>query len=148
MVISAFLNILQRKIPTMSLFMIHDKLTYKYLEHWNRQKILSNIRQHFSYLLDEWIAKKCKKIFFRGGFFLKSTLSVLRCTWTGRINLSTHEKRFRMLERIFCLFQCARNIWWVCTRFKSYLPNFIQKKLIIFRYQTKKINFYIKKLSS
>ena len=30
-----------------------------FLEHRNRQKILSNIRQHFSCLLDEWIAKKC-----------------------------------------------------------------------------------------
>ena len=29
----------------------------------------------------------CKKKFFRGGFFFKSTLSVLRLTWTGRINL-------------------------------------------------------------
>ena len=48
-----------------------------FLEHWNRQKILSNIRQRFSCLLSEWIAKKCKNIFFR----------VLRCTWTGRINL-------------------------------------------------------------
>ena len=28
-----------------------------------------------------------QKKFFRGGFFFKSTLSVLRCTWTGRINL-------------------------------------------------------------
>ena len=82
-----------------------------FLEHWNRQKSLSDIRQCFSCLLDEWIAKKCKTFFFHGGFwdffaylnalktnsemakdfhdgfFLKSTLSVLRCTWTGRINL-------------------------------------------------------------
>ena len=58
-----------------------------FLEHWNRQKSLSNIRQRFSCLFVEWIAKKCKKKIFRGGFFFKSTLSVLRCTWTGRINL-------------------------------------------------------------
>ena len=57
-----------------------------FLEHWNRQKILSNIRQCFSCLLDELIAKNAKKK-FRGGFFFKSTFSVLRCTWTGRINL-------------------------------------------------------------
>ena len=41
-----------------------------FLEHWNRQKSLSNIWQRFSCLLDERIAKKCKKTFFRGGFFL------------------------------------------------------------------------------
>ena len=58
-----------------------------FLEHWNRQKILSDIQQHFSFLLDEGIAKKCRKKKFRGGFFFKSILSVLRCTWTGRINL-------------------------------------------------------------
>ena len=63
-----------------------------FLEHWNRQKILSGIQQHFFSLL-EGIAKKWKKN--HGGFFFKSTLSVLRCTWTGRINLqiflvSTH----------------------------------------------------------
>ena len=32
----------------------------KFLEHWNGQKIISNIRQRFSCLLDEWIAKKWK----------------------------------------------------------------------------------------
>ena len=31
--------------------------------------------------------KKMQKKNFHGGFFFKSTLSVLRCTWTGRINL-------------------------------------------------------------
>jgi hypothetical protein len=56
-----------------------------FLEHWNRQKSLSNIWQHFSCLLDEWIAKLCKKKITM--FFLKFTLSVLRCTWTGQINL-------------------------------------------------------------
>ena len=34
-----------------------------FLEHWNRQKILSSIRQHFSCQLDEEIAKICKKMF-------------------------------------------------------------------------------------
>ena len=58
-----------------------------FLEHWNRQKSLSNIRQRFSCLLDKGIAKICKKKNFHEGFFFKSTLSVLRCTWTGRINL-------------------------------------------------------------
>ena len=58
-----------------------------FLEHWNSLKILSDIWQCFSCLLDERIAKKCKIFFFRGGFFFKSTLSVLRCTWTGQINL-------------------------------------------------------------
>ena len=58
-----------------------------FLEHWNSQKSLCNIRHRFSYQLDEWIEKICKKFFFHGGFFFKSTLSVLRCTWTGRINL-------------------------------------------------------------
>ena len=58
-----------------------------FLEHWNSQKSLCNIWQRFSCLLDEWIEKICKKNFFHGGFFLKSTLSVLRCTWTGQINL-------------------------------------------------------------
>ena len=58
-----------------------------FVEHWNSQKSLCNIRHRFSYLLDEWIEKICKKMFFEGGFFFKSTLSVLRCTWTGRINL-------------------------------------------------------------
>ena len=32
-----------------------------FLEQWNKQKILSNIRQLFSCLLDEWIPRKCKK---------------------------------------------------------------------------------------
>ena len=31
--------------------------------------------------------KKMQKFFFHGGLFFKSTLSVLRCTWTGWINL-------------------------------------------------------------
>jgi hypothetical protein len=58
-----------------------------FLEHWNSKKSLCNIQHRFSYLHDEWIEKICKKIFFHGGFFFKSTLSILRCTWTGRINL-------------------------------------------------------------
>ena len=58
-----------------------------FLEHWNSQKSLCNIWHRFSYLLDELIEKICKKKFFHGGFFFKSTLSVLRCTWTGLINL-------------------------------------------------------------
>ena len=37
-----------------------------------------------SWFLEHW---NSKKNFFHGGFFLKSTLSVLGCTWTGRINL-------------------------------------------------------------
>ena len=59
-----------------------------FLEHWSSQKILCNIRQRFSCLLDEWIEKNkiCKKN-FSSWLFLKSILSVLRCTWTGRINL-------------------------------------------------------------
>ena len=48
-----------------------------FVEHCNSQKSLSNIRQRFSCLLDEWIEKICKKKNFHGGFFLKSTLSVL-----------------------------------------------------------------------
>ena len=39
-----------------------------FLEPWNREKSLSLIWQHFSCLLDEWIAKISKKIFFHGGF--------------------------------------------------------------------------------
>ena len=58
-----------------------------FLEYWNRQKGLSNIWQRLSCLLDEWIAKMCKKIFFMMALFLKSNLSILRCTWTGGINL-------------------------------------------------------------
>ena len=38
-------------------------------------------------VLDKWNERICKKKIFHGGFFFKSTLSVLRCTWTGRINL-------------------------------------------------------------
>ena len=34
-----------------------------------------------------WVDWKNLQFFFHGGFFFKSTLSVLRCTWTGRINL-------------------------------------------------------------
>ena len=56
-----------------------------FLEHWNSQKSLCNIWQRFSCLLDESIEKKWKKKIFHGGLFFKSTLSVLRCTWTGRI---------------------------------------------------------------
>ena len=58
-----------------------------FLEHWNSKKSVCNIWQRFSVLLDEWIEKICKKNFFHDGLFFKSTLSVLRCTWTGRINL-------------------------------------------------------------
>ena len=57
-----------------------------FLEHWNRQKILLDIWQRFSCQLDECIEKICN-FFFTAAFFLKSTLSVLRCTWTGQINL-------------------------------------------------------------
>ena len=53
-----------------------------FLEHWNRQKTLSSIRQRFSCLLDEWIEKIYKKKFSRSPF-LKSILSILRCTWAG-----------------------------------------------------------------
>ena len=56
-----------------------------FLKHWNSQKSLCNIWQCFSCLLDESIEKKWKKKKFHGGLFFKSTLSVLRCTWTGRI---------------------------------------------------------------
>ena len=56
-----------------------------FLEHWNRQKIISSIGQRFSCLLDEWIGKICKNN-FSPCFFL-NPLSVLRRTWTGRINL-------------------------------------------------------------
>ena len=42
--------------------------------------------QCFSCLLDEGIANICKFNFFHSVIFL-STLSVLRCTWTGWINL-------------------------------------------------------------
>ena len=37
-----------------------------------------------AYLMSR-LKKNAKKIFFHGGLFFKSTLSVLRCTWTGRI---------------------------------------------------------------
>ena len=74
---SSFINFEKMHLPQHPMF----------LEHWYRQKILSYIRQRFSYLFDELISKKCKKNFFRGGFFFKSTLSVLRSTWTDRINL-------------------------------------------------------------
>ena len=40
-----------------------------FLEHWNSQKSLSNIRQCFSCLLDEWIEKICKKINFTLAFW-------------------------------------------------------------------------------
>ena len=56
-----------------------------FLEHWNSQKSLCNIWHRFSYLLDEWIEKICN-LFFTVTF-LKSTLSLLRCTWTGQRNL-------------------------------------------------------------
>ena len=56
-----------------------------FLEHWNSQKSLCNIWQHFSCLLDKSIEKNAKFFFFHGGLFFKSTLSVLRYTWTGRI---------------------------------------------------------------
>ena len=49
-----------------------------FLVHWHRPKILSDVRQRFSCLLDERIEKKNQCL------FLKSTLSVFRCTWTGR----------------------------------------------------------------
>ena len=59
-----------------------------FLQHWNRQKILSSFWQRFSCLLDEWIAKLCK-FFFKIAFF-KNPLYLF---WdahglvTGRINL-------------------------------------------------------------
>ena len=64
---------------------IHEHSHCGFLEHWNSQKSLCNIWQRFSCLLDESIEKKRKKNFFHGGLFFKSTLSVLRCTWTGQI---------------------------------------------------------------
>ena len=78
---------LEKKINGITLYRhIYQKGAHcVFLEHWNSQKTLCNIRQRFSCLLDEWVKKICKKIFFHGGFFFKSTLSVLRCTWTGRI---------------------------------------------------------------
>ena len=50
---------------------LHTQVYHRmFLEQWNMQKILSNIRQRFSCLLDEWIAKKCKKKFFAVAFSL------------------------------------------------------------------------------
>ena len=40
---------------------VYHRLHCRFLEHRNRQNILSNIPQRFSCLLDEWIEKKCKK---------------------------------------------------------------------------------------
>ena len=70
--------------PSLSIYLVARH--HWFLEHWNSQKILCNIRQRFSCLLDEWIEKICKKKKFTVSFF-NSTLSVLRCTWTGQINL-------------------------------------------------------------
>ena len=56
-----------------------------FLEHWNRQRILFDIEPSFLCLLDEGIVKKWD-FFFTVAFFI-STLSILRCTWTGQINL-------------------------------------------------------------
>ena len=63
-------------------------LHWWFLEHWNRQKSLTHTWQCFSCLLDKWIAKISKKKKIHGGFLRKSTLSVLRCAWTGQINLN------------------------------------------------------------
>ena len=52
------MSVLQKSIPRHSWF----------LEPWNREKSLCNIRHRFSYLLDKWITKISKKKFFHGGF--------------------------------------------------------------------------------
>ena len=60
-----------------------------FLEQRNTPKILSNSQQCLSCLLDEWIAKKCKKIFLLGVFFLNPLYLFwdAHVTWTGRLNL-------------------------------------------------------------
>ena len=55
-----------------------------FLEHWNRQKFFLSFDNVFPVYL-RGLQKNAKKN--HDVFFFKSTLSVLRCTWTGRINL-------------------------------------------------------------
>ena len=48
-----------------------------------------------------------QNIFFHGGFFFKSTLSILRCTWTGRINLKIflgYQRKATVQKKNFCIF--------------------------------------------
>ena len=47
-----------------------QKQDWRILEHWNRQKILSNIRQQFSFQVDEGIAKIFKRKLHGGHLFL------------------------------------------------------------------------------
>ena len=56
-----------------------------FLEHWNSQKKCYNIWQRFSYLLDEWIEKICKKNFFHDGF-----LSYLQNSTANSAHLAAH----------------------------------------------------------
>ena len=74
-----------------------------FLEHWKRQKSLTNIWQRFSCLLDEWNEKKKKN---HDGFLRFAIHS-----------LSRHEKHCQMLQTLFWLSQCSRNSRWnVCAK--------------------------------
>ena len=58
---------------------------HHFLEHWNRKKIFLTFNKFFMSTWWENCKKRQNKIFH--GVFFKSTLSVLRCTWTDGINL-------------------------------------------------------------
>ncbi len=65
------------------------------LEHWNSQKSLTSIPQHFSCQLDDGIAKICKEKFSRWLFEIihitHYEMHNVHCTWTVQINLKKIE---------------------------------------------------------
>ena len=114
--------------------MILEILHCGFLEHWNSQKSVCNIWQHFSCLLDEGIPKICKKLNFHDGFlsYLQNSTAnsahlaartFLPClglpskshrensisSICGIPSSSRHEKRCQMLQTLFWLFQCSKN---------------------------------------
>ena len=72
-----------------------------FLEHWDKQKILSSILQRFSYLLDEWIAKICKKKISRRLFKKKDIVKI----WSVCIAIECF-LRFVMLSSIYPDWEC------------------------------------------
>ena len=109
-----------------------------FLEHWNGQKSLCNTWQRFSCLLDEWIEKICKKFFFHGGFFMKSTFSVLRCRWTGPINLKIffgHHINYLIIWPFMCQ-------PWFPTRKASKLKYGFCKKLLRYKWTSDQLNTF------
>ena len=88
-----------------------------FLEHWNRQKILSNICQCFSCPLDEWIAKRCKK---KGAKYYKHFLLLVHIDSLSILSTGTIKLEFSWFSHAdLCVHLLLENLSFTCISFLS-----------------------------